>query len=102
MSNKKQIFKYSELLLYYLNLFTKKQQAYLVDYFLHDLSFQEVANKYHISAVAVADSIKRSKQMLNYYEKNLHLYERACQRRKVYNRIHQTAIKNKLIAIDKL
>jgi predicted DNA-binding protein YlxM (UPF0122 family) len=98
----KQIFKYSELLIHYLKLFTKKQQAYLTDYFLYDLSFQEIAKKYHVSTMAVADSINRSKKTLNYYESNLHLYEKSTQRRKVYNKIHQTTIKNKLLAIDKL
>jgi predicted DNA-binding protein YlxM (UPF0122 family) len=102
MKPRKQILKYGELLLHYLKLFTSKQQTYLVDYFLSDLSLQEIANKHHVTVMAISDSIKRSKQTLIYYEKNLHLYEKACKRRKVYNRIHQSSIKKQLMEIDKL
>ncbi|MDR0675148.1 MAG: hypothetical protein LBF36_02695 [Mycoplasmataceae bacterium] len=101
MSNKKQMVKYSELLTYYLKLFTKKQQTYLIDYFLHDLSLKEIANKHHVSVMAISDSINRSKKTLNDYEKHLLLYEKACKRRKVYNQIQQESIKKQLMKIDK-
>jgi predicted DNA-binding protein YlxM (UPF0122 family) len=101
MSNKKQIIKYSELLIHYIKLFTPKQRSYLTDYFLNDLSLKEIANKHKVSVMAISDSINRSKKMLNYYEKNLMLYDKSCKRRKVYNKINQLSIKHQLIDIDK-
>ncbi|MDR2369785.1 MAG: DNA-binding protein [Mycoplasmataceae bacterium] len=100
MPNSKQMIKYGELLTYYLSLFTKKQQSYLVDYFLYDLSLQEIANKYQVTVMAISDSINRSKKVLDEYEKKLCLYQKACQRRKVYNEIRQSSVKQKLMEID--
>ncbi|MDR3330291.1 MAG: hypothetical protein LBS76_03350 [Mycoplasmataceae bacterium] len=102
MANNKEIVKYSELLMYYQKLFTKKQLTYLDDYFLNDLSFQEVATKYHVSAMAIADSIKHSKKLLNDYEDKLGLYKKANARAKVYNQVADKGLREKLIQIEKV
>ncbi|MDR3257709.1 MAG: hypothetical protein LBT17_02825 [Mycoplasmataceae bacterium] len=101
MANSKEIIKYSELLVHYHKLFTKKQLAYLHDYFFNDLSFQEVANKYHVSSVAVADSVKHSKTLLDEYENKLCLYRKTNARAKVYNQIKEKSIREKLLQIEK-
>ncbi|MDR1991515.1 MAG: hypothetical protein LBP70_02195 [Mycoplasmataceae bacterium] len=102
MNNKKETVKYSELFIRYQNLFTKKQRTYLQDYYLKDLSLQEIAKKYHISVTAIADSIKRSKNKLNNYEQKLKLYAKSFKRLKIYNKIVDNSVKIELIEIDKL
>ncbi|MDR0739532.1 MAG: hypothetical protein LBF00_01430 [Mycoplasmataceae bacterium] len=102
MNAKKNIIKYSELFLHYKNLFTKKQIDYLIDYFLNDLSLHEIAKKYNLTTATIADSIKRSKETLDFYENNLHLFAKAIKRSKLYNQIDDKSIKNKLVEIDKI
>jgi predicted DNA-binding protein YlxM (UPF0122 family) len=100
--NNKQTIKYGELLMHYQNLFTSKQSKYLNDYFLKDLSLQEIAKHYGVSIMTIADSIKRCKKNLDYYEEKLQLYSKSLKRRKVYNSIDSKSIRDKLIKIDKV
>ncbi|MDR1012943.1 MAG: hypothetical protein LBL38_01585 [Lactobacillales bacterium] len=102
MNNKKNTVKYSELFLQYQSLFTKKQKSYLTDYFLNDLSFKEVAIKYYVTTMAVVDSVNRSKKTLNFYESKLHLHEKFQKRIKIYAKMSNKNIKNKLEEIDKI
>ncbi|MDR0986014.1 MAG: DNA-binding protein [Mycoplasmataceae bacterium] len=98
----KNIIKYAELFGWYHSLFTTKQQNYLNDYFLNDLSLNEIAKKYHVSSIAIADSIKHSKKMLDDYENQLHLYKKHNLRNNLYKKITNKTVVKKLLEIDKI
>ncbi|GHU47192.1 UPF0122 protein [Bacilli bacterium] len=98
----KNIVHYSELFLCYKNLFTKTQIKYLTEYFINDMSLSEVAKKYHVTNMAIADNIKRCKLSLENLEKSLHLYEKQQKRFKVYNRMKEQKLKKALIGIDNI
>lgn len=58
---------------YYGALLTKHQLNILSDYFIEDLSMQEIAENLNISKSAISDLINRSILQLNDYEKKLGL-----------------------------
>lgn len=96
----KELIKYSELLIHYLPLFTKKQQKYLSMYFFEDMSYQEIAKECNVSPVAIFDLVKRCKKQLVKYEQNLKLYEINQKRLKIYQEIKDKKLKSKLLEID--
>ncbi|GHU30763.1 hypothetical protein FACS1894166_01010 [Bacilli bacterium] len=98
----KNVVRYSELFLCYKNLFTKTQVRYLNDYFINDMSLGEVAKKYHVTNMAIADNIKRCKKRLDELEKALHLYEKQHKRFQIYGRMKDRKMKKVLIAIDNI
>ncbi len=59
----------------YNNLLTEKQKMYFEDYYM-DLSLSEIATNYHISRNAIFDQLKKTVDVLYYYEENLHLLEK--------------------------
>jgi predicted DNA-binding protein YlxM (UPF0122 family) len=93
----KELIKYSELFIVYKSLFTKKQYAYLNEYFINDKSFSEVATQFHVSTMAVHDAINRCKKQLLDYEHKLCLYDKKQTRLSLYKKIKDTNLKNKLI-----
>lgn len=60
---------------FYQPLLTIKQNDYLQLYYADDYSLGEIADEYQVSRQAVYDNIKRSTQLLENYEKKLHLYD---------------------------
>ncbi|MDR2822926.1 MAG: DNA-binding protein [Mycoplasmataceae bacterium] len=101
MKNNKQLVKYSKLLQHYRNLFTTKQLEYLDDYFNGDLSFYEIAKKFHVSPTAVHDSIDHSKQALLHYEKHLQICQKSEKRLRLIQQIKDPKIKKALTLIEK-
>jgi predicted DNA-binding protein YlxM (UPF0122 family) len=97
----KELVKYSELLVIYKSLFTSKQRIYLNNYFINDLSFNEVAKKYHVTSMAVQDIINRGNKKLINYENKLHLYSKHKSRSTLYERINDNKLKKQLINLDK-
>jgi len=52
-------------------LFTKTQKVYFEEYYLYDISLQEIANNYEVSRSAVGDSMKKIIDQLVIYENKL-------------------------------
>jgi predicted DNA-binding protein YlxM (UPF0122 family) len=97
---KKDNIKYSELWIFYKSLFTSKQNKYLRDYFLNDFSLDEIAKKNRVSKTAISDVIKRTKQTLDDYEQKLKLFKNSNSRIKIYKKIPNKDIRNKLILLE--
>lgn len=57
----------------YKGLLTPIQQQYIEYYYLDDLSLKEVAVEVGVSRNAVHDSLKRTVDLMEHYESNLHL-----------------------------
>ena len=79
----------NEYLDWYGELLTEKQQDICDLYFKEDFSLSEISENYEISRAAVLDTIKRSKKLLEDYEKKLHLIEKYHARRKIYDKIKE-------------
>ena len=82
----------NEYLDWYGELLTEKQQDICDLYFKEDFSLSEISENYEISRAAVLDTIKRSKKLLEDYEKKLHLIEKYHARRKFYDKIKELNI----------
>ena len=65
----------NELLDLYGNLLTEKQREVMFYYFSDNLSFGEIGLELGISRHAVSDTIKKSEQLLYFYEDSLKIYE---------------------------
>ena len=65
----------NELLDLYGNLLTEKQREVMFYYFSDNLSFCEIGLELGISRQAVSDTIKKSEQLLYFYEDSLKIYE---------------------------
>src|SRR5690625_4159749 len=61
---------------FYYQLLTKKQMEYMDLYYREDYSLSEIAEQHNVSRQAVHDTIKRTEQLLEMYEKKLQLYEK--------------------------
>ena len=61
------------LLDFYVSLLTEHQLNVLNDYFVEDLSMNEIADEMNISKAAVSDIINRSVKQLESYEAKLNL-----------------------------
>ena len=72
---------------FYQDLLTPKQKKYLSLYYLHDLSFGEIAEQFQVSRQAVYDNIKRTETMLETYEKKLKLYKKFSQRKELLTKL---------------
>ena len=79
----------NEYLDWYGELLTEKQQDICDLYFKEDFSLSEISENYDISRAAVLDTIKRSKKLLEDYEKKLHLIEKYHARKKIYDKIKE-------------
>ena len=82
----------NEYLDWYGNLLTEKQQDICDLYFKEDLSLSEISENYEISRAAVLDTIKRSKKILEDYEKKLQLIKKFHQRKEIYDKIKELKI----------
>ena len=67
---------YSALFDIYGSLLTDKQKDYFMDYFFENLTIEEIAENNEVSKNAVSKQLKTVKNSLEYYEKNLKVYER--------------------------
>ena len=82
----------NEYLDWYGELLTEKQQDICDLYFKEDLSLSEISENYEISRAAVLDTIKRSKKILEDYEKKLQLIKKFHQRKEIYDKIKELKI----------
>lgn len=83
----------NEYLDWYSALLTEKQQEICDLYFKEDFSLSEISENYEISRAAVLDTIKRSKKLLEDYEKKLHLIEKYHARLKIYAKMKELNLK---------
>ncbi len=65
----------SNLYDYYSSLLTEKQRNYFIDYYFNDLTLQEISENNNVSRNAIHKSLKEVETKLQFYEKNLKLYE---------------------------
>ena len=68
---------------YYKSLLTNKQKEYFIDYYYDNLTMEEIAINDNISKNAVSKQIKIIKDKLNFYEKNLKLYNNSLNIKKI-------------------
>lgn len=61
---------------FYHQLLTNKQMEYMELYYREDYSLSEIAEHHKVSRQAVHDTLKRTEQHLEMYEKKLRLYEK--------------------------
>lgn len=59
---------------FYYTLLTSRQRKYIELYYLEDFTFSEIAEELDVTRQAVYDNLKRSKDLLEHYEKNLGMY----------------------------
>lgn len=87
MKSIKDIEYYGALYSFYKNLLTDKQASVIYDFYYEDISVSELAQNYNISKAAVSDLLKRVENLLDDYEKKLHLYDKYCQRNTIYHKL---------------
>lgn len=73
------------LLEFYGNLLTDKQLGYMDLYYGDDYSLGEIAEEYDVSRQAVYDNLRRSAQLLESYESQLHLVSDFYERQAIYD-----------------
>ena len=61
------------LLIFYGDLLTEKQRAYIELYYAEDFCLGEIAEHFDVSRQAVYDNIRRTEKSLLKYENHLHL-----------------------------
>ena len=64
--------RYSQLFDTYGALLTDVQREMCEQYFLYDLSLSEIAEEKGVSKQSVSDTLKKSRELLDYYEGALH------------------------------
>ena len=64
--------RYSQLFDTYGALLTDLQREMCEQYFLYDLSLSEIAEEKGVSKQSVSDTLKKSRELLDYYEETLH------------------------------
>ena len=75
------------LMEFYGMLLTTKQMDYIERYYADDYSLGEIAEEYSISRQAVYDNIKRTGNILEEYERKLHLVNDFYKRQELYDQI---------------
>lgn len=80
---------YYSLFAFYQSLLTTKQVLYFSDYFIENLSLQEIATKQQVSRNAVHDSLQKVMALLNNYETKLKLYEKYKSRSEIYEKYRE-------------
>ena len=63
----------NQLLPFYIELLTKKQQEVMTLYYYDNYSLSEIAEQLEISRNGVYDSLKKSEELIEKYESLLHL-----------------------------
>lgn len=89
---------------FYHPLLTRKQMEYMELYYREDYSLSEIADHHEVSRQAVHDTIKRTEQLLEMYEKKLRLYEKHIIRSEYVKQLeqllqHETIDRNRAIQI---
>lgn len=79
---------------FYQALLTPKQRNYMEMYYLEDYSLGEISELSEVSRQAVYDNIKRTEQILESYEKKLHLYDKFLSRVNLLDKIEQDIMDN--------
>ena len=64
---------FSNLYNFYKELLTDKQQEIFYSYYFNDNGLSEISNNLSITRQAVLDSLKKTENLLEDYEKKLHL-----------------------------
>ena len=77
----------NELMPFYLDLLTERQQEILKLYFYEDLSLTEIAENLDISRNGVYDTLKKAEKSLKEYEDKLQLCKESALRMQKYNEI---------------
>lgn len=72
---------------FYHPLLTKKQMEYMELYYREDYSLSEIAENNNVSRQAVYDTLKRTEQLLEMYEKKLKLVEKYENRSKLLEKL---------------
>ena len=90
------LFYLNELYDLYGSLLTVKQQKYFKDYYFHNLSYGEIADKYNISRNAIYHQLKLIEEKLNNYEKNLKLYSKKQKINDIIDMIDEDKLKKEL------
>ena len=57
----------------YSELLTLKQQRYFEDYYFENLSLKEISENYKVSRNAIYNSLKETKEKLEFYESKLNI-----------------------------
>ncbi len=60
----------------YGDLLTEKQKLYFKEYYFNNLSYGEIAEKYHISRNAIFHQLKLIENKLSFYEEKLKIYSK--------------------------
>lgn len=93
---------------FYHPLLTNKQMEYMELYYREDYSLSEIAQNNNVSRQAVYDTIKRTEQLLEMYEKKLQLFNKFTERNEILGDLKQSICKDNpnidtiLALIDKL
>lgn len=74
---------------YYSELLTEKQKLYFEEYYFNNLTLAEISENYKVSRNAVHKNIKETTLKLLEYEEKLKLYEKACNLRKIIEKLDQ-------------
>ena len=74
---------------YYSELLTEKQKLYFEEYYFNNLTLAEISENYEVSRNAVHKNIKETTLKLLEYEEKLKLYEKACNLRKIIEKLDQ-------------
>jgi len=77
----------NELLSFYQQLLTERQQEILKYYYFEDMSISEISENLYISRAAVNDTLKKSEALLEEYESKLHLNENFKKRNEAYQQL---------------
>ena len=94
--NYKVLFDYiNQLLPFYIELLTKKQQEIMTLYYYDNYSLSEIAEQLEISRNGVYDSLKKSEELIEKYESLLHLSTN-CNKRMHYYTLLQS-LENKQV-----
>lgn len=88
---------YNNLYDLYESLLTEKQRNYFEEYYFHNLSFAEMAERYHISRNAAFKQVHIVIQKLVEYEEKLGLYEKKNQLLEISKKISNKEIQEKLV-----
>lgn len=94
---------------FYRTLLTDKQQKYIELYYLEDFQLSEIAAEMNVTRQAVYDNLKRSRDLIEQYEKSLGLYENFTKRLALYENLKEklgdnvtSDVKNIIEKLEKL
>jgi len=77
---------------FYHLLLTDKQKEYMELYYREDYSLGEIASESNVSRQAVYDTIRRTEQLLEMYEKKLKLYEKFSRRTELLDQLERASV----------